>query len=242
MATSTKPAYDPSFYEAQGPRSRDSASVILPIVNDLVHPASVLDVGCGVGAWLETWQRLGVTDLIGIDGSYVERERLLIDPSRFVAADLEKPFRLGRRFDLAECLEVAEHIDEFAADILVRSLAEHSDTVLFGAAIPAQGGTHHVNEQWPSYWIPKFATLGFQAFDPIRPLIWTNPNVQFWYRQNSLLFSRTLSFGTPGQVLDLVHPDLWSLSQQPDIRFVLRAFPDAIRTVIRNRILRIWPG
>ena len=197
MANSVNPGYDKHFYEIQVSASGGSAEVVVPLVNDLVHPSSVLDVGCGIGAWLAEWERNGVKDVTGVDGDYVQRAALRIDPSRFNAGDLEKGFHLGRRFALVECIEVAEHLDESCADVFVEFLCEHSDTVLFGAAIPGQGGTHHVNEQWPSYWVPKFARAGYRVFDPIRPLIfWDDDRVKVWHRQNLLLFSQEREFRT----------------------------------------------
>ena len=239
MARASATQYNGTFYHLQAMRSSNSAAVVVPIVEELVHPKSVLDVGCGVGAWLAEWQRQGISDVVGLDGSYVERSRLLIDPSNFRASDLEQPFRLGRQFDLVECLEVAEHLDESHADALVECLAAHSDTILFGAAVPSQGGTHHVNEQWPSYWISKFARLNFHVFDAIRPRIWTDPRVQFWYRQNILLFSRTRSYGDRGSVLDVVHPDLWRISHRPAVlRFLIKIVPTAVQVRARPYIMR----
>src|SRR5438034_7185725 len=50
------------------------------------------------------------------------------------------------------------------------------------------GGTHHINEQWPSYWIAFFQENGFQALDCIRPSIWNNEKVAWWYAQNMFAF------------------------------------------------------
>jgi len=230
MAKTSSVPYNDAFFRIQAAKSSNSAAVVVPIVDELVHPSSVLDVGCGVGAWLAEWKKRGARHVVGLDGAYVDRSRLLIDPSNLRTANLEQPFRLDRQFDLVECLEVAEHLDESCADALVDSIAQHSDTVLFGAAVPSQGGTHHVNEQWPSYWISKFARLDFQAFDVIRPRIWTNPTVQVWYRQNIVLFSRTRSFGEATPVLDVVHPELWRASHgNAALRLLVRMVPTAIR-------------
>ena len=42
--------YAEDMYEQD--RTRDSAGVVVPMVVELIHPSSVLDVGCGRGAWL----------------------------------------------------------------------------------------------------------------------------------------------------------------------------------------------
>lgn len=45
-------AYYSAFYDDISDGSRASAKIVLPLVRELVNPASVLDVGCGVDAWL----------------------------------------------------------------------------------------------------------------------------------------------------------------------------------------------
>jgi hypothetical protein len=114
---------------------------------------------------------------------------LHIDEAEFLAKDLSFPFDLGRRFDLVQCLEVAEHLPERAADGLIDSIVRHGDVVLFSAAVPGQGGTHHVNEQPVEYWRDKFAARGYAAFDVLRPRIWQNPSVAPWFRFNSLIYA-----------------------------------------------------
>jgi SAM-dependent methyltransferase len=247
MTDTLKQYYDDSFFVGQADASRASATVVVPIVNEIVQPCSVLDVGCGVGGWLAEWQSNGVGDVCGVDGDYVDRAGLQIDPALFMPTDLEKPFSLGRRFDLAQCLEVAEHLDAASASTLVQSLAQHSDTVLFGAAIPGQGGAHHVNEQWPSYWVEMFAREGFRAFDVVRPLIWDDTRVQVWYRQNMLLLSRVREFTVSSKVLDLVHPGLWSdhapthlwVDHEPTLRQIAEYLPNAVVTAARSRLNRV---
>lgn len=228
--------YDASFYAAYGDRSRKSASVIVPIVSDLVRPASVLDVGCGVGSWLAEWASHGLTDLLGIDGEYIDNATLRIEQSQFRAVDLRQGFTLDRTFDLVQSLEVAEHLDGSCADAFVDSLARHSDTVLFSAAIPGQRGFHHVNEQWPSYWAAKFARAGFNAFDVIRPRIWQDQRIDLWYRQNILIFSRVLSSDASSTNLDIVHPEIWAQRLDPSsfsLRDLASGIPAATASAVR---------
>ena len=235
MASGAK--YSESFFETHTGRSSESAAVVVPLVIEMVHPDSVVDVGCGVGAWLAQWQRHGIGNILGIDGDYVDRSQLLISSSHFMAANLEHPPALGRRFGLAACLEVGEHLDPVSAPVLVRFLCEHADTVLFSAAVPGQGGTHHVNEQWPSYWAALFAAQGFRAFDAVRPLIWDDDRVEFWYRQNTLLYSRDREFPGADPVLNMVHPRMW-LEYKPTLRQITEFLPGAVTAAVRYRLHR----
>ena len=118
----------------------------------------------------------------------VETARLAMPAKHFAAFDLSRPFRLGRRFDLVQSLEVAEHIPPAQAEIFVDHLAAHGDVILFSAAVPGQGGEFHVNEQPYEYWRQKFAARGFLTFDFIRPRIAKVPEIEPWYRYNILLF------------------------------------------------------
>jgi hypothetical protein len=189
MSAST---YSTAFFEAQREESLRSARVIVPIVTSLLRPMSAVDIGCGVGAWLRALDENGVSNYLGLDGAYVNREQLLIPPDRFQIADLsESPSLEGRSFDLALCLEVGEHLSTAVADGLVALLTSCAPAVLFSAAVPSQGGTGHVNEQWPSFWRERFSKRGFERLDAIRPLVWRNPQVEWWYKQNIYLYCRT---------------------------------------------------
>jgi SAM-dependent methyltransferase len=211
--------YDPNFYAVQAGGSYRSARRIVPLLLERMAVGSVLDVGCGVGTFLRVFGEHGVGDIQGVDGDYVPRGQLLIDAGRFLGRDLGEPLDLGRRFDLVMSLEVAEHLPEALAGRFVDNLCRHGSVVLFSAAIPGQGGTHHVNERWPGYWAGLFAERGYRVLDILRPLLWNDGEVEYWYCQNCLLFAddrgmAALQGGAggggdvavPGALLDLVHP------------------------------------
>jgi SAM-dependent methyltransferase len=208
--------YDDRFFEAQRDESSSSAAVVVPFVHEMLSPDSVLDVGCGVGTWLEAWMRLGVTDLIGVDGPHIPRERLLMPVDDYVAFDLTQRLELGRRFDLVSCLEVAEHLDAAHAGTLVETLTRHGDVVLFSAAVPGQPGTHHVNSAWPSYWVGQFGERGFEVIDVLRAALWQDERIGWCYRQNLLLFVTPSARealadreqGASSMPLDVAHPGL----------------------------------
>ena len=97
--------------------------------------------------------------------------------------------RQQRTFDLAMSLEVAEHLPPKSAEGFIAGLTKLAPVVLFSAAIPFQGGTNHVNEQWPQYWADLFARHGFDAIDCIRSEVWDNEEVEWWYAQNTILYA-----------------------------------------------------
>src|SRR3954447_5963699 len=87
-----------------------SASAFIPVLNRFINPSSVLDVGCGTGTWLKVFKDFGAETVLGIDGPNVNQERLLIDKKEFLTHDLRDKLNLKKKFDLAVCLEVAEHL------------------------------------------------------------------------------------------------------------------------------------
>jgi SAM-dependent methyltransferase len=184
----TQIPYDESFYQGQQDGSVSSAEIIVPIVLSLFACHSVVDFGCGVGGWLKEFERNGVSDYLGVDGDYVARDLLKIPADHFRPIDLRNVSDLGRSFDLACSLEVAEHLPEDRAKSFVAALVRAAPVVLFSAAIPLQGGTEHVNEQWQSYWAKLFAEHGYIALDCIRPAVFGDSRVEWWYRQNILVF------------------------------------------------------
>jgi len=186
------------------------AKIVAEILFHRYPIKSVIDIGCGLGSWLSTFQKQGC-EVLGVDNHYILSEnKIYIARDFLVGHDLSTTYVAAKKYDLALCLEVAEHIKPESADLLIDSLINCSDLILFSAAIPFQGGQGHVNEQWPSYWIEKFAAKGYQPQDTIRPLIWTNENIQWWYRQNMILFEKRTgpSEADPGKY-NLVHPELY---------------------------------
>ena len=240
--------YDRGFFNSQASGSRRSAEGVLPLVFDLVRPSSILDVGCGVGTWLAVAQDSGIDEYLGVDGDYVTADQLQIPASRFVACNLLRRLDLGRRFDLVMSLEVAEHIDPSAATIFIENLVRHGQVILFSAAIPGQRGVHHVNLQWPAYWAEKFMKHDYVALDLLRARIWENQNIEYWYRQNVLLYVHKdrlnlfpqLSADSPRKAqppIGLVHPELYT--QRPNLGAIVRDLPRAIRESITSRTRRM---
>ena len=246
--------YTKGFYTENLATAAQSAAQVAPFLMELVRPASVLDVGCGTGAWLETFMKLGAGEVLGIDGEHVPPAMLRIPADRFITRDLATPLHLERTFDLVLSLEVAEHLPAGAATSFVESLASLGPVVAFSAAVPGQTGQGHVNEQWPEYWIDLFAARGFGVVDCIRPRFWDNADVAYWYAQNMLVFvdrSRLSRYPrlaaeqaapSRGAPYARVHPRAWLNATDPrqaDLRRVLAGLPFALRRAVSLRFRRL---
>lgn len=182
--------YDNGFFAEQLERSTRSAIAIVPTVLKLIQPKSVVDVGCGVGAWLSVFKNMGVGDVVGIDGGWA-RDHWQLAPAEFIEHDLSTVsarFSLPRKFDLVVCLEVGEHLPPESAPALVASLTRLGPVVMFSAAVPLQGGVQHVNEQWQDYWAELFANAGYRTVDGLRATFWNDRDIDWWYLQNAFLF------------------------------------------------------
>lgn len=209
-----QPSYDAQFFQALDWGVQRSANAAAGLLCDFFEPSSVIDVGCGTGIWLAALRERGVGDLCGVDGPWVPRNLLAIEAEAFLDHDLSLPLTLDRRFDLALCLETAEHLPEAAAPGLVESLVRLAPVVVFSAAVPGQGGHGHLNERWPQYWSDLFAGHGYRCSTGLRNRLWLVDEIEPWYRQNILCFAeakhagRLARFDEPSAPppLDVVHP------------------------------------
>jgi hypothetical protein len=218
--------------------------VIVPVLIELVHPTSVLDLGCGLGTWLAEFRRHGISDLHGVDG--IEHDQTFaISCTQYERHDLAARYDPRRRYGLALCLEVGEHLPSALSDTLVGALAASAPVVAFSAAIPGQRGVGHINEQWPGYWRQKFAAFGYTQHDLIRARVWNDQQVAVWYRQNLFVYADPSWVPPSGPMSGpeaVVHPDLFErfvrLSQPSNhgVGALLRAVPSSALRAVRRRV------
>jgi SAM-dependent methyltransferase len=190
----------------------DSAHDFVLYLNSIFQPKSVIDIGCGLGNFLFSFKELGVSDVLGIDGSWVKKHKrsIYLAETEFLEHNLELPLQLDKKYDLVLSLEVAEHLDENSAKIFVKNLVNAGDVIVFSAAIPSQGGQNHINEQWQSYWCKLFSDEDYELKDIIRPNLWHHKKIPWWYRQNSFVYLNkkvTINLPDPPPLLDIVHPE-----------------------------------
>lgn len=194
--------YNDAFFDYIDAGARASARALIEVVQPWLQAESIADFGCGRGAWLAEWHAAGVKDICGLDGDYVDRAQLAIPEDAFRPVDLTRDQSLGRRFDVAQSLEVGEHLPQPAARTLVSSMTAHADRIFFSAAVKGQGGEFHVNEQPLAFWQALFEEQGFTAFDCVRPAFADRRDVEPWYRYNTIFYANEAGqAGLPEHVL-----------------------------------------
>jgi len=209
--------FDTVAYDQIRAGCQSSAAVIVPMLQRwFAGIETVVDVGAGEGWFAAEFASRGVTVLAV--------EHPIPDPRsadvRFVDVDLAQGMPAIGPFDLALCLEVAEHLPEEGAIQFVEQLCTLAPIVVFSAAIPGQGGHGHVNEQWPDYWAQRFELCGYVGSGMLRYEIWDDDRVEPWYRQNLLVFASATDStaselalfveGIEGSgTLPLVHPEIY---------------------------------
>jgi len=245
------PRYRDDWHARHREKTRRAACLVLSQIQRDFAPSSILDIGCGHGDWLRMATGLGIADVMGCDGPWIDRTQLVIPQSAFRCAMLDHSITFGRRFDLIVCTEVGEHLAPSASQSLVDTITSHADLVLFGAAIPYQGGYRHINEKWQSWWAGHFEDRGYATFDLIRPLLWEQP-IDFWYKQNTLVYVRQSRTDLMQRAeaaaarlprarlsLDVVHPEQYTrIASYESIAFrpFLRNFPRATWRKLKSMV------
>lgn len=213
MKIQSKYIHTNKFHNMEAPR------VIVEKVLEVIQPKSVIDIGCGLGTFLKAFKENDIYDVLGLDGSWVDKKMLreYLDEGEFMEVDLECKINYIKKYDLAISLEVAEHLSSDSAAIFVENLVNASDVILFSAAIPLQGGQNHINEQWVEFWQNEFAKYDYVFFDLIRKKTWNCTQVNWWYKQNMFLVSckkdvfDDYACAESNPILNIIHPEHYLL-------------------------------
>lgn len=193
-------------------RSYSNNALADAIISSL-QPKSVIDVGCGIGLLMNQLAKNDI-DVLGIEGTWLQDESMIMSPEKYLRLDLENSFTIQRKFDVCCCIEVAEHLDPSRADGFIKDICALSGAVVFSAAIAGQGGKGHKNEQWQEYWCSKFESNGFSTFDLFRDRFRRDNKMLPWLQQNVLLFldkqhrlaDELIAFQIEPEMANMIHP------------------------------------
>jgi SAM-dependent methyltransferase len=187
--------YDDKFFEKNLEWNKPIAAKLVNILIDYFNPSSVVDLGCGNAEFLSEFYKKGIL-IQGYEGSCFAIKKALIDKKYIQLFDLKNKIDSPRRYDLALCLEVAEHIENKFSQRLIENLTTLSDTVVFTAAPPGQGGHFHMNEQPREFWIDIFKQRNYNYDAQITERVRNDmkkDGVLWWYCDNIMVFKRKVS-------------------------------------------------
>jgi SAM-dependent methyltransferase len=158
------------------------------VLAERYQPRTVLDIGCGTGAYLRLFRAWGATEVFGVDG--IPPEATVLGPGEYAVHDLTTPLDLGHTFDLVICSEVAEHLEPVAAQALVGVIARHARSlIVFSAAETGQPGNGHINCQPLHYWLALWQRQGWRP-DTIDSLGMRAVASLSWLRRNLIVLHR----------------------------------------------------
>lgn len=242
------PGYNRSYYKSRDIHTAHAAATILGLIRPVYEQTAVMDLGCGVGTWAATAEADGATSVVAVDGPWVEEAMLQVSAEAFRSCDLESHLPdVSGPIGLTIWAENVEHLTPQRGQMVHDWVCSVSDAVLFSAAVPEQGGTGHWNERWQSAWAADFAHHGFEAADIIRPAIWDDDRIPYWYRQNMILYYRpervasrlpALMGSGHSAMLDLVHPAKWesTMFDGPGVRRSLMLLRRSLKNAIVKRL------
>ncbi len=192
MAVNTK-IYDKKFFNNTLGFEKSSAKAFSDILINHFRPNSIIDIGCGIGIYLAEFKKNNIK-ILGYDGSPAAISGSLVG-NKIKLHDLCQPLKLGRRFDLCLCLEVAEHLEKNCAHTLIDTLTKLSRTIVFTAATPGQGpkSIGHINEQLPGYWQKLFKQKNFILNKKLTEKIkleMKEKKIVWWLTKNLMIFEK----------------------------------------------------
>jgi cyclopropane fatty-acyl-phospholipid synthase-like methyltransferase len=151
--------YNDEFFKWHLIHAREYSIKTMDWFIEKYKPETLLDIGCGIGSYLESAKKHGLRDIYGIDISEAAKKYTPEEIQYYIEyEDCTKPLSFfGRTFDVVISFETAEHIDPEGTRQFVKNLVDATGKyLLFSAAPPGQDGCGHINCQTKEYWIGQF--------------------------------------------------------------------------------------
>jgi len=167
--------YTEKYYKRHFDQYRTWENLIGKHIYDIFKPSSIVDLGCGVGSYLEGAFQNGCKDICGIEISYEKAQKYIVDVIKpFIACgDITKSLNLDRQFDCVVSFEVGEHIEPDGTDAFIDNLTNLcKQYIILTAAPPGQPGTGHINRREKKFWIKSIQTKKFIYQDQIVNMLW----------------------------------------------------------------------
>lgn len=156
---------------------------------------SVLDIGCGVGSYMEGHLDAGVDTVKGLEYNYKTSIPHTPDTVKdFIEyCDATDPMDFAK-YDCVWSVEVAEHIMPNRTEQFIHNLVNHTNKyILLTAAPPGQAGVGHINLRPKEFWLDSIKSHGFKYLrnDTERLQVnWKFLGAKWWVVRNVMLFER----------------------------------------------------
>jgi glycosyltransferase involved in cell wall biosynthesis len=155
---------------------------------EVLAPKSALDIGCGVGAYLEIFKRFSGTKIMGVDG--IDKTASILSADEYVAMELGAINKIRGAAEVVLCMEVLEHLSGQLPEVLIKAMSAcATKAVLFSAAEPGQPGNGHINCRPITEWIALWQNEGWTP-DLDLTLSCRALSSLFWFRRNFIVFRR----------------------------------------------------
>ena len=213
----------PAYQELSSMIALNSAANVVPWFLERLGPIdSVVDFGCGSGAWLLLFKQLAGAKIKGFDKTKFGSQFFCLEANEFYQTDISDGSLPKSKYSIALCLDVVPLLDENRLKNFFENLTNSSDVILFSSANPSRNGVFFSNAKWQSYWINIFATYGYVASTIFRDEFWSDARVDWRYVQDGFVFVRgdaidrypALKPINPEtrSVVDVVHPKCSSMN------------------------------
>ncbi len=186
--------YDSGYFQFVEQTTASSVGAMANSIISSLHPASVVDVGCGTGTLIKHLQEQGVQvkGLEYAEAALKECWTKELDVIKFDVANDPIPPRY-KNADVAVSMEVGQQLPESYSDRYVDVLCQVADVIVFSSATPGQGDRRPQNEQPHRYWSDKFLQRGY-LLDEVLTRQWRSEwkiqNIAPWFYQNVMIFRK----------------------------------------------------
>lgn len=187
--------YDDRYFKWHKDKTRDYAIRNMDWYIKEFKPTSVIDYGCGIGAYLESALSNNIINIKGFDigGDNVKMHTEKSVQPYIKYLDCTLPL-ITEIYDCTISLETGEHIEPIMSDQFVLNIVnstKKTGTILFSAAQPGQGGSGHINCQTKEFWKEKFLRNSFSYDKKLTDFItknWAIQNAPDYIINNLIVF------------------------------------------------------
>jgi len=191
-----KERYSPKYFKRHLDQYKLWENDIGKSIINIFYINSVIDLGCGVGSYLEGTLQAGCTDIFGVEISFDRAKDFFVDKIKphIQFGDATIDLNLNRTFDCVMSFEVAEHILPEETEGFINNVTSLSDKfIILTAAPPGQRGTGHINLKPKDFWINAIQSKGFIYKEQMVEhcvSIWKNFDTPWYILRNLMVFKK----------------------------------------------------